>query len=53
MDSLTGLFCGVDDFCQSFVPGWQRQMRSAGEVQRQRTRSLSHSEIMILLIHFH
>jgi hypothetical protein len=53
MDSLTELFCDVDDFCQSFVPAWQRQMLSAGEIQRQRQRSLSLSEIMTILIHFH
>jgi hypothetical protein len=53
MDSLTELFCDVDDFCQSFVPAWQRQMLSAGEIQRQRARNLSNSEIMTILIHFH
>lgn len=53
MNSLTELFCDVDDFCQSFVPVWQKQMLSAGEIQRQRARSLSISEIMTILIHFH
>ena len=53
MDSLLELFCDVDDFCQSFVPVWQKQMLSAGEIQRQRARSLSISEIMTILIHFH
>jgi transposase len=47
------LFCDVDDFCQSFVPVWQKQMLSAGEIQRQRKRSLSISEIITILIHFH
>jgi hypothetical protein len=53
MDSLIELFCDVDDFCQSVVPIWQKQMLSAGEIQRQRERSLSMSEIITLLIHFH
>jgi hypothetical protein len=53
MNSLTELFCDVDDFCQSFVPIWRKQMLSAGEIQRQRARSLSISEIMTILIHFH
>ena len=53
MDNLTELFCDVDDFCQSFVPVWQKQMLSAGEIQRQRKRSLSISEIITILIHFH
>lgn len=53
MDSLTELFCDVDDFCQSFVPVWRKRMLSAGEIQRQRARSLSISEIITILIHFH
>lgn len=53
MDSLLELFCDVDDFCQTFVPVWQKQLLSAGEMQRQRDRSLSISEIMTILIHFH
>lgn len=53
MDSLLELFCDVDDFCRTFVPIWQKQMLSAGEIQRQRARSLRVSEIITLLIHFH
>ncbi len=53
MDSLIELFCAVDDFCKEFVPLWQRQMLTAGEIQRQRKRSLTVSEIMTILIHFH
>jgi hypothetical protein len=32
---------------------WRKQLLSAGEMQRQRERSLSVSEIMTILIHFH
>lgn len=53
MESLLELFCDVDDFCQIFVPVWQKQLLSAGNLQRQRERSLSISEIMTILIHFH
>jgi transposase len=53
MDSLLGLFCDVDDFCQSFLPFWRKQLLVAGEIHRQRERSLSVSEIMTILIHFH
>jgi len=53
MDSLLELFCDVDDFCQSFLPKWQKQLFSDGEIQRQRKRSLSLSEVMTILIHFH
>lgn len=52
MNSLLELFCDVDDFCQSFVPDWQKQLLGAGEIQRQRNRSLRISEIMTILIHF-
>ena len=53
MDSLLELFCDVDDFCQIFLPMWRKQLLSAGEIQRQRERSLSVSEIMTILNHFH
>jgi len=53
MNSLVELFCAVDDFCKVFVPLWQKQMVSSGERQRLRKRSLSISEIMTILIHFH
>ncbi len=53
MDSLLELFCDVDDFCPSFVPVWQKQMLTAGEIQRHRERGLRMSEIMTILIHFH
>ena len=53
MDSLLELFCDVDDFSQSFLPFWRKQLLAAGEIHRQRERSLSMSEIMTILIHFH
>ena len=53
MDSLLELFCDVDDFCQIFLPVWRKQLLSTGEMQRRRERSLSVSEIMTILIHFH
>jgi hypothetical protein len=53
MNSLLELFCDVDDFCQDFLPRWRNQLFSAGEIQRERKRSLSPSEIMTILIHFH
>lgn len=53
MDSLLELFCDVDDFCQAFLPTWQKQLLATGAIQRQRNRQLSLSEIMTILIHFH
>ena len=53
MDSLLELFCDVDDFCQAFLPFWNRQLLTSGQRQRQRARSLTISEIMTILIAFH
>jgi hypothetical protein len=53
MDSLLELFCDVDDFCQVFSPNWDHHLLSSGEKQRQRSRSLTTSEIMTILIAFH
>ena len=53
MDSLLELFCDVDDFCQAFLPGWNRQLLISGQKQRQRARSLTMSEVMTILIAFH
>jgi hypothetical protein len=53
MESLLELYCNVDDFCQAFLPFWNRQQLASGEKQRQRARSLSISEIMTILIAFH
>ena len=51
--SLLELFCHVDDFCQTFLPLWQREQLASGVRQRQRARGLSLSEVMTLLILFH
>ena len=51
--SLLELFCHVDDFCQAFYPHWQAKLVTPGARQRDRKRSLSPSEIMTIVIHFH
>jgi hypothetical protein len=53
MESLTELFCDVDDFCQAFMPEWNRQLLESGQKHRHRARSLQNSEIMTILIAFH
>jgi len=53
MESLTELFCHVDDFCQAFLPHWELHLLASGKKQRQRPRSLTISEIMTILIAFH
>lgn len=53
MTSLEDLFCHVDDFCQSFEPQWQAQLLSAPSRSRRRSRCLSLSEMMTIVIAFH
>jgi hypothetical protein len=51
--SLLDLFCHVDDFCHVFLAQWETALLDHSVKCRRRTRSLSLSEIMTLLIHFH
>lgn len=53
MESLVELFVHVDDFCQAFLPTLEKQLLQSGFIQRRRERSLSLSEVMTILIHFH
>ena len=53
MESLLELFVHVDDFCRSFLPNLEQHLLDSGAVKRHRERSLSISEVMIILIHFH
>jgi transposase len=53
MESLLELFVHVDDFCQAFLPILEQHLLSSGAIQRHRERSLSISEVMTILIHFH
>ena len=53
MDSLVELFCDVDDFCQSFLPIMKQHQVGSSAPKRNRSRSLTLSEVMTILIHFH
>lgn len=53
MDSLTELFCLIDDFCQTFEPEWEKHLLAAGQKKRQRCASLCLSELMTLAVLFH
>lgn len=53
MSSLEALFCHIDDFCQKFEPQWHQRLLSQGLKTRQRSKSLTLSEIMTILITFH
>lgn len=51
--SLTELFCNVDDFCKEFEPKWQQYQLENGLRKRRRKSSLTLSEVMTIIIHFH
>jgi transposase len=53
VESLLELFVHVDDFCQAFLPKLEQQLLTSKAIQRRRARSLSMSEVMTILIHFH
>jgi transposase len=53
MESLTELFCLMDDFCQVFEPEWKKHILTTGERQRDRAASLCLSELMTLTVLFH
>ena len=53
MMSLLELFVSVDDFCQVFLPVWERKLVEDGSKKRQRAGQLSVSEIMTIIIYFH
>jgi DDE family transposase len=53
MESLLELFVSVDDFCQVFLPFWERKLLEDGSKKRRRSGQLRVSEIMTIIIHFH
>ena len=52
-NSLIALFCIVDDFCQIFLPEWQKHLLTTGVKKRNRSGQLTVSEIMTIYIYFH
>ncbi len=53
MMSLLELFVSVDDFCQVFLPFWERKLIEDGSKKRQRSGQMSISEMMTIMIYFH
>ena len=51
--SVTRLFCDVDDFCNWFMVEWEKTQIEDGTKKRHRSRSLSHSEIITIIIFYH
>jgi hypothetical protein len=53
VDSLTELFCLIDDLCQGFEPEWEKRLLSDGQKKRRRPASLCLSELITLTVLFH
>lgn len=53
MDSLTELFCLMDDFCRRFEPALEHRQLTSGVKKRRRRSELSLSELMTLTVLFH
>lgn len=53
MDSLTELFCMMDDFCRLFEPAWEQRLLTSGTKKRKRRSELSLPELMTLAVLFH
>jgi hypothetical protein len=53
VDSLTEMFCLLDDFCQAFEPEWEKRLLADGHKKRRRAASLCLSELMTLAVLFH
>jgi len=53
MNKLVDLFCHIGDFCNAFLPQWQKFQIECGERKRIRKSRMSESEIMTIIIAFH
>ena len=52
--NVTQIFCDADDFCQEFIPNWQKTLLEDGETKtRIRERSVCESEIIAVIVCFH
>jgi len=51
--NITQLFCEVDDFCKWFMVEWKKTQIGEGTKKRLRSPSLSHSEIITIIIFYH
>ena len=53
MNKLTDVFCDVDDFCQIFIPQWEKTLLEDGTRKRKRKGRMDISEVMTIIIVFH
>lgn len=52
-DKITEIFCSIDDFCKVFEPAFQKKLISDGKKHRNRSFSMSRSEILTITVLFH
>lgn len=53
MESLTEMYCMMDDFYKVFGPEWEKHLLNNGDKKRRRKASLSIPEVMCLVVLFH
>lgn len=51
--SLVEVYYWIDEFCLKFVPWWKNQLLQSGACQRQKSCSLTTSEIITIVVMFH
>jgi hypothetical protein len=53
--NVTQIFCDADDFCQGFIPDWEKTLLEPEEktITRTRARSVCESEIITLVVCYH
>jgi Transposase DDE domain len=53
--NVTQIFCDADDFCQGFIPDWEKTRLEPEEktITRTRARSVCESEIITLVVCYH
>ncbi len=49
---ITEIFCSIDDFCQEFLPAWNRHLLASGK-SRIKPARLCPSEVMTIQVLFH
>lgn len=53
MEKIDEIYCDVDDFCNVFIPEWEKVLIESGKRKRRRKGRMSSSEIMTIIILFH
>lgn len=50
---LVALFYLIDEFCKEFEPKWRKQRITSGAARRNKPCTMSLSEILTIIVHFH